>query len=322
VRKGAGEYPRIVEVGKPLIRFGQGESFLITFRPACAADLAQAFEVFYENEIRNEPSPPPLPDNASTTLAHILQTGTVYVAEDNTHILAFAAAITRDNVTFLTDLFVHPDQQSSRLGQRLLHYVMPPSTEGVYCTMSSTDPRALSLYIRLGMRPQWPNFCLSLNEPTRDNYVSSDLQIVEAEAGDPALEAWDAQVSGRNRPQDHAYWVSEQQAKPLWFRQNGTTIGYGYVRLGAGTLWSPDACVLGPIGARTPAEATTCVLAAVAWAHQRAKMVCIDVPGPHPCLAPLLELGFRIMYVETYVSNALTPFFNPRCSIASGSDLF
>jgi len=122
---------------------------MITFRPACANDLAQAFEVFYENEIRDEPSSPSLPENGLTTLAHILRTGTMYVAEDNRHILAFAAAITRDRVTFLTDLFVRPDQQSSRLGQRLLQYVMPSSGDGVYCTMSSIDPRALALYMAL-----------------------------------------------------------------------------------------------------------------------------------------------------------------------------
>ncbi len=295
---------------------------MITFRPACENDLAQAFEVFYENEVRGEPPPLSLSENAPTTLEHILRTGTVYVAEDNRRILAFAAAITRDRVTFLTDLFVRPDQQSSRLGQRLLHYVMPSSTDGVYCTLSSIDPRALALYIRSGMCPQWPNFCLCLDEPMPDEKLLTDLKIVEADAGDPALVEWDAQVSGRRRPQDHAYWVSKQQARPLWFQQDGATIGYGYVRLGAGTLWFPEACTLGPIGAQTPAEALTCVLAAVGWAYQRAKILRIDVPGPHPCLAPLLEARFRITYVETYVSSSPLPFFDPRCSIASGSDLF
>jgi hypothetical protein len=50
-------------------------------------------------------------------------------------------------------------------------------------------------------------------------------------------------------------------------------------------------------------------------------MIHIDVPGPHPCLAPLLERGFRIVYVETFVSQAASPFFDARRYIASGSDL-
>jgi hypothetical protein len=47
----------------------------------------------------------------------------------------------------------------------------------------------------------------------------------------------------------------------------------------------------------------------------------IDVPGPHPSLAPLLATGFRIDYVEIYVSTEQAPFFDPRCYIASGSNL-
>lgn len=80
---------------------------MIPFRPAHADDLAQAFALFYENEVCDEPSPPPLLDRRPMTLAHILRTGMVYVAEDAERILAFAAAITRDKGTFLTDLFVH-----------------------------------------------------------------------------------------------------------------------------------------------------------------------------------------------------------------------
>jgi hypothetical protein len=38
-------------------------------------------------------------------------------------------------------------------------------------------------------------------------------------------------------------------------------------------------------------------------------------------LAALLERGFHITYVETFVSNATSPFFDPRCYIASESDL-
>jgi hypothetical protein len=65
-----------------------------------------------------------------------------------------------------------------------------------------------------------------------------------------------------------------------------------------------------------------CALAAVTWAKQRAEVLRIDVPGPHTALAPLLNGGFQIIYNETYLSSAATPFFNARRYIASGSDLF
>ena len=290
------------------------------FRLAQETDLAQAYDVFYQNEIIDTPAPP-APGNIPSTLRHILKTGTMYVAEQDGRILAFASAITRDHITFLTDMFVRPGQQSARLGKTLLQHVLPPN-EHIRCTMSSTDPRALALYIRSGMQPQWPNFCLRLNGPIRGNLPTTDIEIVEGQAGDPEFVRWDAQVSGRSRPIDHTYWIREQRAIPLWFQRQGNTIGYGYIRLGAGTLWYPEACTLGPIGTRTPEDATACVLAAVGWARDHAKVLLIKVPGPHPSLAPLLNLGFHITYVETFVSTATTSFFDARCFISSGYDLF
>jgi GNAT superfamily N-acetyltransferase len=296
-----------------------GEYNMTIFRPAYEADLQPMYEVFYQNEVLDSPHQPS-PGDIPSYLRHVLQTGTLAVAEQDGTVLAFAGAITRGNITFLTDLFVRPDHQSGQLGKTLLHSVLPQDNL-VHCTMSSSDPRALALYIRAGMRPQWPHFALRLEKPTREKRVTPGIEIIEADAGDPALVRWDTQISGRLRPMDHLYWVREQGAVPLWFRRQGQIVGYGYIRLGAGTLWYPQACVLGPIGVSAPEDATACVLAAVDWALQQADVLCIDVPGPHPCLATLLETGFRITYVDTFVSTAATPFFDARCYIASGGDL-
>lgn len=289
------------------------------FRPAHETDLRAVYEVFYQNEVLDSPYPPS-PGDVPSYLRHVLQTGTMYVAEQDEKVLAFAGAITRGNITFLTDLFVWPAHQSGQLGKTLLHSVLQQD-DRVHCTMSSSDPRALALYIRAGMRPQWPHFALRLQKPTHEMPLTPGMEIIEADPGDPALVRWDAQVSGRLRPVDHLYWVREQRAVPLWFRRRGQIVGYGYIRLGAGTLWDPQACTLGPIGASTPEDATACVLAAVNWALQQAEVLHIDVPGPHPCLATILERGFRITYVDTFVSTAGTPFFDARCYIASGGDL-
>lgn len=234
---------------------------------------------------------------------------------------AFAGAITRGNITFLTDLFVQPVLQSGQLGKTLLHSVLPQD-DLIHCTVSSSDPRALALYIRAGMSPQWPYFALRLEKSTHEWRLTGDMEIIEGDPGDSALVQWDAQISGRLRPIDHLYWLREQRAVPLWFRRQGRIVGYGYIRLDAGSLWYPQACSLGPIGASTPEDATDCIVAAVSWASQRADVLCIDVPGPHPCLATLLERGFRIAYVDTFVRTAGMPFFDARCYIPSGGDLF
>ena len=288
------------------------------FRSANEAELRSVYEVFYQNELLDNPHLP-FPGDIPPYLSHVLQTGMLYVAEEDGRILAFAGAITRGNISFLTDLFVLLSSQSGKLGKTLLQTVLPQD-DLIHCTMSSNDPRALALYIRAGMRPQWPHFALRLEKSTHAWSLDSDMEIIEADPGDPALVQWDAQISGRPRPVDHQFWIRDG-AIPMWFQRQGQTVGYGYVRLGTGKLSDPQACTLGPIGASTPEDAAACVLAAVNWALQRAEVLHIDVPGPHPCLVTLLERGFRIISFDTFVSTAITPFFDARCYIASGGDL-
>ena len=290
------------------------------FRPAEEAELQSVFEVFYQNELLDNPQLP-LPGDIPRYLGHVLQTGMLYVAEEDSKILAFAGAITRGNISFLTDLFVLPSSQSGKLGKTLLQTVLPQDNL-IHCTLSSSDPRALALYIRAGMRPWWPHFALRLDKPTHAWSLAPDMEIIEADSSDPELLRWDARVSGRLRPEDLQFWVREEGSVPLWFRRQGRLVGYGYVRFGAEAPSNPQSCTPGPIGADTPEDATACVLAAVYWAVQRAIEVHIDVPGPHPCLVALLERGFHIISFDTFVSSAATPFFDARCYIASGGDLF
>ncbi len=293
---------------------------MTNFRPAVEAEMQAVFEVFYQNELLDNPQLPLLGD-VPHYLSHVLHTGTLYVAEENGRILGFAGAITRGNISFLTDLFVLPSSQSGKLGKTLLQTVLPQDNL-IHCTLSSSDPRALALYIRAGMRPWWPHFALQLEKPTRAWSLARDMEIIEADVSDPALLDWDARVSGRPRPEDLQFWVREERAVPIWFLRRGKIVGYGYVRFGAEAHTNPHSSTLGPMGADTPEDATACVLAAVHWAMQRAVEVHIDVPGPHPCLATLLELGFHIISFDTFVSSAVTPFFDARCYIASGGGLF
>jgi GNAT superfamily N-acetyltransferase len=290
----------------------------LTIRKAENDDLPQVYDILYENEIGDDPAPPPR-GAIPAELRHELETSEMYVADQNGRVLGLTALTTRGSIAYLSELFVRRNEQSHHVGTTLLQHVLPRDKR-IRCTMSSTDHRALALYIRAGMRPQWPNFCLRANGPA--SLPATDVTAVEGRPDDPELVRWDAEISGRRRPEDHAFRVREQRAAPLWFRREGTVVGYGYVRLGAGTISFPDACTLGPIGTRTPDDAGACVLAAVAWARPRASVLCIDVPGPHPGLAALLDAHFRITYVETFMSAAHTPFLDPRCYVGSGGTFF
>ena len=64
------------------------------------------------------------------------------------------------------------------------------------------------------------------------------------------------------------------------------------------------------------------MLAAVEHANRYAEVLRIHLPGPHPSLAPLLELGFHITYLETHVSSSSIPLFDARRYVTSGADLF
>lgn len=290
------------------------------FRSAREADLEPMYDVFYQNEIRGEENPPAL-GAVPPYLPHVLRSGTLVVAEQERKILGYAGAITRDNITYLTDLFVRPDVQSGQIGQRLLQLAMPQNGL-IHCTASSTDMRALSLYIRAGMQPRWPLFALRLEKPARASLGgNAEIEVSEADPADPELAAWDTRVSGRSRFVDQQFWVDEQQGEPIWFRRAGRVIGYGYIRLGAGSLWYPQACTLGPIGVERAEDATACVLAAVDRALQQANVLRVSVPGPHPSLALLIEKGFRITYVDTFALSAKAPFFDEKRYIPSGDDL-
>lgn len=290
-----------------------------TLRPATEADLPAINDVYYETEIGDETEHAP-PRRELACYPHELRTGRMVVAERGGRVVAFSSAITRGDVTYLTELFVRPEAQGHRLGRALLRTVLP--RDGIRCTMASTDPRAVALYTRFDMRPQWPNYWLA--GPTRAHPAlpSDFITVEEVREDDPTLLDWDAEISGRHRREDHRYWVEQGQAVPLWFLRDGERVGYGYVqRRSTSSLWSPNTPTIGPLGARASEDAPDIAAAAVGWIRQYGDSARVIVPGPHPALGPLLEAGFRIVYVETFCSSALAPFFDPRRYQPSGDAL-
>ena len=289
-------------------------------RRAAAGDLSAIYAIWYANEVRGDPRPPP--HGSTALLHHELATAEVCVAELDGQVAGFAATVTRGPVVFLSECFVRAEYQSRGVGRALVRRLLADDGR-VRCTLGSRDPRALALYIRAGLRPQWPNFCL-LAEPARVDQLPADtVAVAEARAGDPALVEWDAAVGGRRRPADLAYLVEQSAATPLWFMRGGRPIGYGYAqRRAPEDLWHPDALTLGPIGARDPADALACVAAAARWAGQRAAVLRITVPGPHPALAALLAAGFQITYVEEFLCSAGPPFMDPARYLPASSTLF
>jgi GNAT superfamily N-acetyltransferase len=292
----------------------------VSIRPATTADLAAIDDIYYRHETRGVAHPPaPRPVAA---FRHELAHGEMLVAEtEDERVIAFGARIVRDGVAFLSELFVDVPWQSAHIGARLLEAVFPPDVP-VRCTLSSTDPRAHARYIRAGMQPRWPNYWLRARTADLRPLPSLDLTAVEADASDGDLVAWDNAICGWQRPHEQAYWLDVGKAQPLWFQRGTQIVGYGYVqRLSASAFWQPEAFLIGPVGARTPADGAACVLAAVQWARPQTEALRLPLPGPHPALAPLLAAGFQIIYVETFCASEGFAVFDPRCYAPSGEFL-
>ena len=290
-------------------------------RHATVADLPHVAEIWYEAAVGDDANPPALPGIPSL-YQHELATQELFVLERDGCVVAFAAVINRGAIAFVADLFVSAAHRSAGLGQCLLGRVIP-SDGRVCCTVSSRDPRALPLYIRFGLRPWWPHAQLRAELAALSVLPPTDIEVIEAHADDPDWVRWDAEIGGRARPEDYAYWMHRRDGVPLWFARRGRIVGYGMAQTRSDDLLRyPHAVTLGPIGTRERKDAVVCVLAAVRWARERAAMARISLTGPHPAAAPLLAAGFRIVEVETFCLTADKPFFDVQRYISSGGDLF
>lgn len=289
------------------------------FRPARRDDIAAISAIFYAQAVESLPHPPPQPASLPE-YAHVLAYGVLWVAEFGDELVGFAGSMRHGDVVFLTDLFVRVAHQSAGVGSRLLRQVLPSGVVPTLCTSSSADPRALGLYLRVGMRPYWPVFLLSA-EVAHVKRPSTDTIVCALAAGDDdQFSVWDAEIGGRLRPHDHAFWRQHEEGQALWFLRNGVPIGYGYVRLRASAIAHTQVARLGPLGVRRAEDAVACVAAAIRWAQPHASTLHVDIFGPHPALPFLLERGFQIADVDTFMCTS-APFFDPTRYIGSGGML-
>jgi hypothetical protein len=238
----------------------------------------------------------------------------MWVAETGGALIGYAALIERGGVGFIAELFVRPESQSARIGGGLLAKLLETSAPTL-CTMSSGDPRAISLYIRAGLQPRWPHFQL-MGSPEHLPHLGPDVEATEIEEQDQAIIGWDAEISGRARPEEHAYWRSTR-AIPLWVRGKDGIVGYGYVHRTPASVRAAAGVLLGPIGARSAADAAASLDAILRWSRRFGHAVHVGIPGPHPSLPALIRAGFRIKFVETYCCSNPTALFDPRTYIPS-----
>jgi GNAT superfamily N-acetyltransferase len=151
-----------------------------------------------------------------------------WVAENGDgEIIGYARSIVRGDHRELTEFFVAPGEQSAGVGKGLIARAFPQDTPH-RSIIATTDFRALARYLKAGVYPLVTELFLErVPEPVT---FESDLLIEIGNGTDSVLQVTaeiDSVILGHRRDADHFHLM---QGRSLYFyKQNGQTIGYGYV---------------------------------------------------------------------------------------------
>lgn len=170
-------------------------------------------------------------------------------------IVAFASAVVRERMWFLSMCFVLPELQRSGVGRALLDRVGPTDgTTSVRATaVDSAQPIANALYASLGIVPRVPllNLIGLPNRPEAFGSLPSGIRPVPFERiateGHERLvevvDQLDLATLGVRHPEDHRYLRTESRRGWLYEGPDGTALGYGY---------AGEAGRVGPVATRDP----------------------------------------------------------------------
>jgi GNAT superfamily N-acetyltransferase len=228
--------------------------------------------------------------------------------------VGFVSAVVREQLWFLSMLFILPEAQGSGLGRSLLGRVMPKmSGEGAgagptaltTCT-DSVQPISNALYASLGMVPRMPLFrIVGLPDPRAAlpplpagiraiRFDEVDATSGNSEPGgdglsraalDDELTALDRQTSGFEHLADHRFIRAEGRIGFLYLGADGGPVGYGY---------ASEAGRVGPVAVRDPALLGPVLSHLVTTVVPRGAFG-IWLPGAADDVLPqLLQAGFRI----------------------------
>ena len=250
-------------------------------RPATFADLPTCARIWREsiNDYMAPLNLPQVPDDLAAILrlyAHLLSTDPTrfVVAERNRDdgkpvIDAFVVAVVRDELWFLSMLFVLPRAQGRGLGRRLLAAVLAPRDSGTESSgwhataTDSAQPISNGLYASLGMVPRIPLLRL-VGLPARpgafpalpDGVDVSGFDEIQGSGGGLGSSALAAEIAaldrdalGVERPVDHAFLKAEGRRGFLYHDRTGTAVGYGYTSESGrvGPITVTDSALLGPV---------------------------------------------------------------------------
>lgn len=170
-------------------------------------------------------------------------------------IVAFAAAVVRERLWFLSMCFVLPEAQGGGVGRTLLERVAPPEDAATVRATGtdSAQPISNALYASLGIVPRVPLLNL-IGLPTRPEAFGMLPSGVRATPFERAaangheqlvavVDALDRETLGVSHPIDHRYLRQESRRGWLYSGPDGAPLAYGY---------ATEAGRVGPVASRDP----------------------------------------------------------------------
>ena len=262
-------------------------------RNATVSDIPAMLEVFFHaiEDLDTKRGQALQPRNAAPLemhFGHLLSTdpNSCYVADDQGRVVAFGIVMRRGPVAFLSFLFVEPLWQSHRLGRAVLDACIRGAGAGVTRVSTCAEanqPISTGLYAKLGIAPLAPIYLLRGSLPEQalpDLPIDVERRRVTAEA----VAAFDRDLVGYERPQDHAFWARDRDGV-VFLDAQGKVLGYGYAHRSGR---------IGPVAAVDPAYLPG-FIGYLVRATQVVEGRQLVVPGPAISgLGPLLSAGMRI----------------------------
>ena len=270
----------------------------VRFRTARADDLHACFEIWRDgiNEYMarlNLPQIPAEPGSIVRLHEHLRATdpdrfvvATRQAGDRRERVIGFTSAVRRDDLWFLSMLFIRPGEQGAGLGRALIARILPSDDATLATATDTAQPIANALYAGLGIVPRMPLFSL-VGRPDRDGAfdpLPEGVVVDEFDAVPRAVESLDRDVLGFAHPDDHRF-VRLEGRRGFVYRRDDAVLGYGY---------ASEVGRVGPVAVRDEA-----LLPAV-LGHLLTSIVprgasAVWVPGAAGgAVVPLLRAGFRI----------------------------
>ena len=227
------------------------------------------------------------PESRVFMYRHLLGTGRMFVADDGRPV-GFSAAIIRDGVWFLSQLWVLPDRQGDGIGRDLLDEALAWGRGATaFTVVASPHPGAMTLYLRASMHPLWIQYEFT-GEAKPEGASSETTALTKNDQS--WVDALDREVRGAARPEDHSLFRSQATGLALW--REGKPRGYVYV-------WGDGK--VGPGAVRDRADTGDLL---VAGRRTAAGPITVAVPSTNwTAIRELVAVGLRPVGTNTFMSS-------------------